>query len=78
MMDQPNLPHVYGEQEIGQILKRATELQDQEPTAPSSSGLTLRELEEVAVEAGIDPRFLRRVSTPRIPTRSPGDVGVPF
>ena len=62
MTDQPNLPRVYGDKEIGQILKRATELQDEEPSAPSSSGLTLRELEEVAVEAGIDPRFLQRAA----------------
>jgi hypothetical protein len=63
MTDGPNLPRVYGDKEIGQILKRATELQDKEPTASSSSGLTLRELEEVAVEAGIDPRFLQRAAS---------------
>jgi hypothetical protein len=62
MTDHPDLPRVYGDKEIGQILKRATELQDTEPSAPSSSGLTLRELEEVAVEVGIDPRFLRRAA----------------
>ncbi|MCH7856631.1 MAG: hypothetical protein IIB37_07755 [Gemmatimonadetes bacterium] len=70
MTDHPNLPpgsppgfpRVYGDKEIGQILKRATELQNEEPTASSSSGLTLRELEEVAVEAGIDPRFLQRAA----------------
>ncbi len=66
MTDQANLPtsrsRVYGDKEIGQILKRATELQGQEPSAPSSSGLTLQELEEVAVEAGIDPRFLQRAA----------------
>ncbi len=62
MTDRPNRPRVYGDKEIGQLLKRATELQDQEPSAPSSSGLTLRELEEVAIEAGIDPRFLQRAA----------------
>ena len=66
MTDPSNLPsslsRVYGDKEIGQILKRATELQGQEPSAPSSSGLTLQELEEVAVEAGIDPRFLQRAA----------------
>ena len=62
MTDQPNLPRVYSDKEIGQLLKRATELQDQEPTAPSSSGLTLTELEEVAIEAGIDPHFLQRAA----------------
>ena len=62
MADHPKLPRVYGDKEIGQILKRATELQAREPSAPSSSGLTLQELEEVAVEAGIDPRFLQRAA----------------
>ncbi len=57
-----SFPRVYGDKEIGRILKRATELQDQEPSAPSSSGLTLQELEEVAIEAGIDPRFLQRAA----------------
>ncbi len=62
MTDHPNLPRVYGDKEIGQILKKATELQAREPSAPSSSGLTVQELEEVAVEAGIDPLFLRRAA----------------
>ena len=62
MADHPKLPRVYGDKEIGQILKRATEFQAREPSAPSSSGLTLPELEEVAVEAGIDPRFLQRAA----------------
>ena len=62
MTDHPTPPRIYGDEEIGQILKRATELQHREPSAPSSSGLTLQELEEVAVEAGIDPRFLQRAA----------------
>ncbi|MEM7415286.1 MAG: hypothetical protein AAF389_07305 [Gemmatimonadota bacterium] len=61
-MNEPgNLPRVYGEKEIGQILQRATELQHQEPSAPAA-GVTLSELEEIAVEAGIDPKFLRRAA----------------
>ena len=63
MTDHPNLPRMYGDKEIGQILKRATELQDNEPSAAPSSGLTLQELEEVAIEAGIDPRFLQRAAS---------------
>lgn len=61
MTDPGNLPRVYGEKEIGRILQRATELQHAEPTAPAT-GVTLAELEEIAVEAGIDPRFLRRAA----------------
>ena len=52
---------LYGDREIGMILKRATELQDIAPE-PSPKGLSLPELEEIAVEAGIDPRHLRRAA----------------
>lgn len=62
-MTEPNnhLPRVYGEQEIGRILKRATELQHSAPSAPAA-GLTLADLEEIAAEAGIDPVYLRRAA----------------
>jgi hypothetical protein len=52
----------YGEREIGRILERAAEIQMGEPTAQGPSGMTLRELEEIAAEAGIDPRYLRRAA----------------
>jgi len=63
MPDPTNLPRVYQDKEIGHILKRATELQHAEPSAPASGGMTLQELEEIALEAGIDPRYLRRAAT---------------
>ncbi len=62
MPDPTNLPRLYGEKEIGQILKRATELQHDEPLAPSADSMTLQELEEVAAEVGIDPAYLRRAA----------------
>jgi hypothetical protein len=59
-MTDPDRPRRrYGEKEVGLILKRATELQQQAPELTEGSGLTLKELEEIASEAGIDPRFLR-------------------
>jgi len=62
-MTDPNLlPRVYGEKEIGRILKRATDLQHQEPTAPAGAGVTLTELVDIAAEAGIDPTYLRRAA----------------
>ena len=61
MTDPKHLPRVYGDKEIGRILKRATDLQHREPSAPAA-GLTLEELEEIAAEAGIDPRYLRRAA----------------
>ena len=62
MTDPMNLPRRHGEKEKGQILKRGTELQHDEPCAPSADSLTLQELEEVAAEAGIDPVYLRRAA----------------
>jgi len=73
-MSDPNLPaRVYGEKEIGRILQRATELQHDEPTAPPA-GMTLAELEEIAVEAGIDPRLLRRAARELDTTRTDGSI----
>ncbi len=57
----PRPPRVYGDEEIGRILKRATELQQREPKA-LTTGVTLAELEEIAAEAGIDPLYLRRAA----------------
>ncbi len=62
MTDPSNLPRLYGEKEIGKILKRATELQIDEPSVPSADKITLQELEEIAAEAGIDPAYLRRAA----------------
>ena len=53
----------YGDKEVGLILKRAAELQRLEPeSAAEGGGLTLAELEDIAVEAGIDPGLLRRAA----------------
>ncbi|KPK81218.1 MAG: hypothetical protein AMS25_07365 [Gemmatimonas sp. SM23_52] len=53
----------YGDKEVGLILKRAAEFQRLEPeSAAEGGGLTLAELEDIAVEAGIDPRLLRRAA----------------
>ena len=62
MTDPRNLPRLYGEKEIGKILKRATELQHDEPPETSAESMTLQELEDVAEEAGIDPACLRRAA----------------
>ncbi len=61
MTDSTNLPRLYGEKEIGQILQRAAELQHDEPPTPSAGSMTLQELEAIATEAGIDPAYLRRI-----------------
>ena len=54
----------YGEEEVARLLKRATELQrDEGSRGPVAGELTLPELEDIALEAGIDPRHLRRAAT---------------
>lgn len=55
-------PRRYTEEEVGRILKRATEIQIADPSSPGAAGMTLDELEEIALEAGIDPRHLRRAA----------------
>lgn len=60
-MSDSQIPRIYGEKEIGRILKRATQLQHKEPTAPAA-GLTLSDLEDIASEAGIDLASLRRAA----------------
>lgn len=67
----------YGEEEVGLILKRAAELQRLEPAASGEGGgLSLGELEEIAAEAGIDPKYLRRaadeVDSQAVPLRGEG------
>ena len=62
MTDPTNLPRLYGEKEIGKILKRATELQHDEPPETLADSMTLQELEDIAAEAGIDPAYLRRAA----------------
>ncbi len=52
----------YTDKEVGLILRRASNLQRAEPTGPDPSGFTLAELEDVALEAGIDTRLLRQAA----------------
>ena len=65
MADHPTPPpRLYTEKEVGKILDRATEIHGERPGGSSggSAGLSLAELEEIALEAGIDPRDLRRAA----------------
>lgn len=59
MNDREPAPRRYSENEVGLILRRATEMQRAEPAAADPAGLTLAELEEIAAEAGIDLGMLR-------------------
>jgi hypothetical protein len=47
---------------VGLLLRRAAELQRASPRVPDPSGLTLKELEEIAAEAGLDTSMLRQAA----------------
>lgn len=58
----PSSPRRYGDDEVQQLLERATQLQQAgEPEHPED-GVTLAELEEAAAEVGIQPRYIRRAA----------------
>jgi hypothetical protein len=67
---------LYDDEEVGRLLKRATEIQSREGTSPthgsSGSGMSLTELEDIASEAGIDARYLRRAAA-EMDTAAPED-----
>jgi len=53
----------YSEEEVALIIKRAAELQQTEQTEQEpSTALSLIEVEQIAKEAGIDPRLIRRAA----------------
>ena len=63
MADTPKRERQYSEEEVALIIKRAAELQQTEQTEPEpSSALSLIEVEQIAKEAGIDPRLIRRAA----------------
>ena len=52
----------FDEKEVALIIKRASELQQSETPAESTTGMSLAELEQVAREAGLDPELVRRAA----------------
>jgi hypothetical protein len=82
-MTDPNLPtsRRFNEKEVAQIIKRASELQQEEAPSASTNGMSLAELEQVAREAGLDPALVRRAANDldtRITDQSPSRfVGAP-
>ena len=82
MTDPGQLPsRRYNEKEVADIIKRASELQQLESTAESTTGMSLTELEQVAREAGLDPALVRRAATDldtRVTDRKPSPfIGAP-
>jgi hypothetical protein len=61
--DTPKRERQYNEEEVALIIKRAAELQQTEQTEQEpSTALSLNEVEQIAKEAGIDPRLIRRAA----------------
>ncbi len=58
----PTTDRRYDEKEVSRLLRRASELQRESGAGSAAGGLTLRELEEIATEAGIDAASLRRAA----------------
>jgi hypothetical protein len=71
----------YNEKEVAAIIKRASELQQVESPAESTTGMSLAELEQVAREAGLDPALVRRAASDldtRVSDRRPSPfIGAP-
>ena len=74
MNEREPAPRRYSENEVGLILRRATEMQRAEPTAADPAGLSLAELEDIATEAGIDPALLRRAAS-ELGVQQPATLG---
>jgi hypothetical protein len=63
MADQGSRDRKFSEEEVALIIKRAAELQQtQQVESEPSSALTLLEVEQIAREAGIDPKLIRQAA----------------
>ena len=63
MADTPKRERKFNDEEVALIIKRAAELQQTEQAQQDpGSALSLTEVEEIAREAGIDPKLIRRAA----------------
>jgi len=63
MADTPKRERKFNDEEVALIIKRAAELQQTEQTEQDpGNALSLTEVEEIAREAGIDPKLIRRAA----------------
>lgn len=64
MVEPPGRERRFNEEEVALIIKRAAELQQTEQTENDpGNALSLTEVEQIAREAGIDPRLIRRAAS---------------
>ncbi len=69
-------PRRYSDTEVSRLLKHATELQEKDQTGGrlvDEGGITLATLQDVAAEAGIDPRYVR-VAAARVDGRKSSGI----
>jgi hypothetical protein len=59
-MVEPGDVRRYDEKQFALILRKAAELQARDVRRPMGAGLSLQEIEGIAAEAGIEPRFVRQ------------------
>jgi hypothetical protein len=71
-MVDPNETRRFDEKEFALIVRRATELQEKGAAPSTRAGLTLREIETIAAEAGIEPALIRRAALDLAGNRAPG------
>jgi hypothetical protein len=70
----PDSSRTYTDREVRVILKSAVELQQRRDYgAESSGGMSLAQLEQVAIEAGLDPELIRRAAAQRDTTPAPSN-----
>src|SRR6266511_3819380 len=63
MADTPKRERRFNDEEVALIIKRAAELQQTEQTEQDpGSALSLSDVEQIAREAGIDPKLVRRAA----------------
>lgn len=63
MPDNPKRERRFNDEEVALIIKRAAELQQTEQTAEDpGNALSLTDVEQIAREAGIDPKLIRRAA----------------
>jgi hypothetical protein len=64
---------VFSEQEVGELVQRAAELQERSADGGYTPGVTREQLERVAREVGVEPEFLERAIDERLaPGRKSG------
>jgi hypothetical protein len=52
----------YSDEEAARIFERAASAEAQRPRAPTGQGLTLADLQQIGVEAGIEPALVAQVA----------------